>query len=627
MKILKPILAALFLSGATQAAEVIHRFHADITVKDDGALTVRETIEVQAEHSQIKRGIYRDFPTRYKDRWGHSVRVGFRVVGVERDGRPEPWHTAEHDNGTRIYAGDKNAYVAKGPHAYTFIYETTRQVGFFADHDELYWNVTGNGWDFPIEKAEAAVRLPAGVPVGAVRLEGYTGPAGAKGQDFQSRTDGGIFRFAATRALAANEGLTIVASWPKGFIRPPTREEKVRDFLAANRPVLLMLAGFLATLLYYLAVWFHVGKDPEAGVVVPLYEPPPGLSPAALRYITRMGFDNKTAAVALMEGAVKGVIGLKKEGNNFVIEKGAASADVLAPDTAAIVSHFRAAAPLTLTEARHSVVGPGLLLLKKALQTRYEKSYFVTNLRFFLAGLAVSALGPIAVAVAGSADTRILLPFITVWLSVWTVGVVVLVSRVVSLWRKASHEAIAIPGALFLTLFSLPFLAGELAGLFLLSRALTAAGSAVFLLTVVAHIFFYQWLKAPTLLGRRLLDHVEGFKMYLAAAEADDLRARGGPTQSPALYEQFLPHAMALDVEDAWTARFTAMLTAVGAAGATAPLWFQGRGSSPGHFASALGSSLSSAISSSSTAPGSSSGGGGGGSSGGGGGGGGGGGW
>ena len=49
--------------------------------------------------------------------------------------------------------------LANGEHIYTITYTTSRQLGFFRDHDELFWNATGNGWAFLIEHASATVRL------------------------------------------------------------------------------------------------------------------------------------------------------------------------------------------------------------------------------------------------------------------------------------------------------------------------------------------------------------------------------------------------------------------------------------------------------------------------------------
>jgi uncharacterized membrane protein len=142
-------------------------------------------------------------------------------------------------------------------------------------------------------------------------------------------------------------------------------------------------------------------------------------------------------------------------------------------------------------------------------------------------------------------------------------------------------------------------------------------------------LFIFGWLvKAPTSEGRKLMDEIEGLKLYLSVAERDELARMQGPDAPPALdekrYETLLPYAVALEVEDAWTKKFTAAVGAAAAAEATRRIgWYHGGNVSDlGSLSRALGSTLTSQISSSATPPGSSSGRGGGGSSGGGGGGG-----
>ncbi|MGE5145489.1 MAG: DUF2207 family protein, partial [Candidatus Eiseniibacteriota bacterium] len=131
----------------------------------------------------------------------------------------------------------------------------------------------------------------------------------------------------------------------------------------------------------------------------------------------------------------------------------------------------------------------------------------------------------------------------------------------------------------------------------------------------------------------RVMDEIEGFKLYLTVAEQDRFQALHPPEVTPALFEKYLPYAMALDVENAWSAKFEAALEAAGqrvSDGAYSPSWYSGtawHSQGIGGFASSLGGAFAGAIAASSTAPGSSSGSSGGGSSGGGGGGGGGGGW
>jgi len=148
------------------ATERILDYRSRILVGADGTLTVTETITVQSAGEQIKRGIYRDFPTEYPRTLTIGdvplpilrVQVPFDVVDVQRDGHREPYHTEDHDNGVRVYIGNPDVELPPGRHTYAITYTTAHQLGFFADHDELYWNVTGNGWQFPIDHAVSSCR-------------------------------------------------------------------------------------------------------------------------------------------------------------------------------------------------------------------------------------------------------------------------------------------------------------------------------------------------------------------------------------------------------------------------------------------------------------------------------------
>ncbi len=147
------------------AEERITDYASDITVAQTGALTVTETIYVISEGDEIRHGIFRDFPTTYKDKAGRRVHVGFDVLGATRDGHAEPYSIDSVDAGERVKIGNPDVLVESGPHTYTLAYTTDRQIGFFADHDELYWNATGNFWDFPIDHAEATIKLPFGAKI------------------------------------------------------------------------------------------------------------------------------------------------------------------------------------------------------------------------------------------------------------------------------------------------------------------------------------------------------------------------------------------------------------------------------------------------------------------------------
>jgi len=320
------------------AEERIHSYHSDIVADDKGDMTVTETITVNAEGNKIKRGIYRDFPTRYKDRFGNKYKVGFSIVQVLRDGNPEDFHTEKKSNGIRIYIGNKDRYLKKGKYTYAITYRTNRQLGFFDQHDELYWNVTGNDWDFPIDKASATVRLPEIIPRGAIEIEGYTGATGSKEQNYAAsiKTDGSAY-FETTQTLLKRHGLTIVVSWPKGYIAEPTTSEKIDYLLSDNRHLIVASVGLIVLLIYYGLAWLKVGKDPEGGVIFPHYEPPSGYSPASLCYVLKMGYDNACFAAAIINLAVKGFLKIDEDEDDYSLELTGEENIEMAPGEAAIV--------------------------------------------------------------------------------------------------------------------------------------------------------------------------------------------------------------------------------------------------------------------------------------------------
>jgi uncharacterized membrane protein YgcG len=619
------------------AGERILSFHSDITVNRDGSMLVRENIKVRARGEQIKRGIYRDFPTRYRDRLGNRYVVGFQVLEVERDGRPEPYHTQGLSNGVRVYMGAKSVLLNPREHTYSLLYRTERQLGFFADHDELYWNVTGNGWDFPIDQVSASVVLPHGIKRDAILLEGYTGPQGSLGHAFESSVDAqSRASFITTQPLGPQEGLTIVVSWPKGFIAPPTREMKLRWFLEDNRSTLIGLIGLVVLLVYYLIAWYFVGRDPARGVIMPLYQPPPGFSPAGVRYLVKMGFDHKTFAAAVINMAVKKFLTISEKGGVYTLTKAQADKSVLSPEEKAVADKLLGASPsIELKTANHAKIRAAIEAVKTSLSLREEKIYFFTNRRYLIPGLVFSALLLVFTALATPKEGRFLAAFMTLWVLGWSIGVILLVSQALRAWKSVAtgggSKVAALGSAVFLSVFALPFLGGEVAGLWLLASA-TSLGVMVVLAAVAAvNYLFHYLLKAPTRAGRRFLDRIEGFKMFLAPTEKDRLNLLTPASKTPQVFEKYLPYALALDVEQEWAEQFSDVLARAGRDGRTySPAWYSGTGwhdLGASGFASSLGSSFSGAIASSSSPPGSSSGSGGGGSSGGGGGGGGGGGW
>jgi uncharacterized membrane protein YgcG len=634
MMIVRLLLISIILISfnSANAAEEILSFHSDIQINTDGSLHVLESIKVRAENHQIKRGIFRDFPTVYQDNMGITTRVGFEVLSVKRDGSPEDYHLDRLSNGIRIYIGKQNVILEPAIYNYQIEYRTTRQLGFFDKFDELYWNVTGNGWIFPIQQASSTVLLPQAVSANQINMNGYTGAQGSTDQFLTHLiADSSEFYYETTQPLSSHEGLTIVLNWPKGIINEPSTQQRWQYFILDNKHNLYAVGGLIVVFIYYLLVWLKVGKDPEKGVVVPLYQAPQGFSPASIRFISRMEFDDKCFSAALINLAIKGIISIKQDiKGKFILARKEIAPVQLAPGESAIMQElFDEGDSITLTQSEHARVIPALRKHASCLYEDYEKLYFRTNKKFFIPGILLS----IAIAIfslINMQNSEILTS--TIFVGVFTLIPFMMLAisfkRYFKNRRFQSLTGIAVQ-LIFLGIF-FSFAGDIIRQNFMQNLNLVAWPVLISLyLLVASNILFEQWLKAPTLAGRRLLDQIEGFKLYLNVAEEDEIRLSDKPQFTTDIYETFLPYAIALGVESAWSKKLDAAISAGVIQADYHPhgLDYHHSHNDFSSFSENLSSSMTAAISSSSTAPGSSSSGSSGGSSGGGGGGGGGGGW
>jgi uncharacterized membrane protein YgcG len=310
------------LAGKAVADERILEYRSDIHVHQNGELTVTETIRVRAEGRDIRRGIYRDFPTRYTDRLGNHVTVDFYPISVRRNGQVEAWHQEDRMNGVRIYMGSASRNLQPGIHEYELLFNTNRQLGFYGENGELYFNAIGHGWQFPIDHAVVTVSLPFDVPSEQLQTWVYTGPFGSKASNANVDVlSANTIRFETRQALAPREGLTVSVAWPRGLIAEPGLAQKARWFLSDNAAAAVLLIGFLLPLGWYLWAWNKVGRDPDKGVIIPLYEPPEGLSPAATRYVKDMSFDRHSFTAAIISLAVKGQLTIEEDDKEFTLKR------------------------------------------------------------------------------------------------------------------------------------------------------------------------------------------------------------------------------------------------------------------------------------------------------------------
>lgn len=635
------LVLALALPVSGLAAEVIKAFHQEIVLNQDGSMLVTETIDVNAEGDKIRHGIFRDFPLTFQDASGKTATVDFAVQSVDRDGAAEPWKSERIDGGTRVYIGSADVTLDPGEHRYELTYRTNRQIRYFEDHDELYWNVTGNGWLFRILDASARVTLPEGVDQQGLAF--FTGPSGARGKDARVSEDGRDLVFETTRPLGAGEGLTIAVKLPKGAIAAPSAEQQRLWFLEDNSDLIIAGIGLVLVLAYYGRSWAKVGRDPDRGVVVPRWDAPDGVSPALVNYIDNRGFSGEgwtAVSATALDLAVKGYVVLEDLDKSMVIRRTAKPVGTrLETGAQALLDSVGSTGQtLVIDKANGERVQTIGEKFRNAIEKEHRGRYYRSNALYTVGGVLLSLIVLACLIIFGRLhENAVPLIIVPAVLSVIGMMLAAFLGRsfrpnagavrkvfAVLVFAFIGFILVSIIAILIATLTSTPEMRGEL--------PLTVAIAGIF----AANSIFFFLMGAPTALGTKMMDGIAGLRQYLTLAEKDRMNMAGAPTMSPKHFETLLPYAVALGVEKPWSKSFEAWFAAAAIGGvAYAPTWYVGSygadsfndriGGFSSSMASTIASTIPTPVSSSDSAFSSS--GGGGGSSGGGGGGGGGGGW
>ncbi|MBC7872633.1 MAG: DUF2207 domain-containing protein [Ferruginibacter sp.] len=582
-------------------------FNTTVRIMPDGKLVVTEKIKIfngsggvnpiygrdsllpekGLQNDEIKRGIVRSFPLYYINKYKLFQNTTFNVKQVLRNGQKEEYHTEKAVNGVRLFTGNKNRFINSGIHDYTIVYETDHQLKLLSKFDELYWNVTGNGWSFRMDSVSCTVILPNFAAPIANKC--YTGRQGSTKQECLVNTaitsDSTLVLFKTTKALQPNEGLTIATSWPKGFIKDHGWWQQLKNYVWNNRAVFLLPLAALFSCIFCFIFWLLYGRDPKKGSVYPLFEPPAGYSPAELGYIYFQQYSGQLTAATIVDAAVRNNIKIDVERagtiikhNEYVVSKSDKKAK---PPITNYNDFWSDVNDLTGSRIEKGKYNSNLADLTKSIKKHCEEKYKGKSKNklkgFFLLN-----------------DGYLGLPGIICFLTaIWALIEVIGASIRKNYWQIAY------------------FVAG------------------IFLCSFVFKIFT-RLLRVYTPAGRKMRDSIEGFRMFLAAADEQRFDTMNPPKKSLELYEKYLPFAIALDCAIEWGNKFEEIIDTAQVDNTAVSSISHSSRSYRDIIGSSFASSFSGTISAASTPPSSSSGGGssfGGGSSGGGGGGGGGGGW
>ncbi len=487
----------------------ISRFESHIYVAPDGVTTVNEHLDVAFEGEF--HGIYRDIPIEYPGPHGTNYTLFLKVISVLDDSGHNLKYESSTQNGSRhlkIYIPD----AVDATRSVIITYKVTNAVRWFDDHDELYWNVTGNDWPVPIDSAAASITFPANA-AGNLRAQAYTGAYGSVGQDATAEVHGSTVVIAANDPLPMRAGLTADVYVSKGVLTQPSKLTQAMWFLRSNPIVLLPLWAFVVMFVF----WWTKGRDPKPDIsVAPMYEPPKDMTPGEVGSLIDDEVRPRDITSTLVDLAVKGYLKIEETESKVLLfsHRDYTFHSLKPPGTwSSLAAHER-------VMLKHMFGGDATEVRLSDLKNQFYVAIptMKSDILAELKGKGMYSVDP------ESAHGYVL------------VGVV---------------------------LTAAPFVLAQVLGwgsMFDSPGLLIAAA----ILAVIIVFLFARIMTAKSLKGVHTKVEILGFEEFINRVDADRLKR-----MPPDTFEKFLPYAMALGIENRWAKAFQGIVQ-------NQPAWYVG---------------------------------------------------
>ena len=501
---------ALTLPAVAREWHITH-FDSEMTVQQDGTMTVHEHLVIY--FNGTFHGIYRDIPVQYPGPHGSNYTLFLKVNGVA-DG----WgHKLKYESSTQGDYRHLKIYVPDAVNASRMVdieYTVKNAIRWFDDHDELYWNVTGNDWPVPIDQADAVIQFPAGA-AGNLRAQAFTGLYGSVAQNATVSVNGNVVRVQSSEALDMREGLTTDVYLTKGVLTEPSKLTFAIWFLRSNAIVLLPLWAFVVMFV----LWWKKGREPHPNMsVAPQYEPPKGMTPAEVGTMIDDKVHPRDITATLVDLAVKGYIKIEETDSKVLLfthrdytfhslkDPGSWSSGSLQAHERVMLNHMFAggADQIRLSELRNHFYAAIPTIKEDVIAELKDKGMYAVD--------------------PDSAHAYVFL------------GVVLTAAPfIVAQWLHLA-DLVGSPG--------------------LLIAAATIAVIIVFL--------FARIMTAKSLKGAQTKIEILGLQEFITRVDSDRLKR-----MPPDTFEKILPYAMALGIENRWAKAFEGIMQ-------NPPAWYVG---------------------------------------------------
>lgn len=487
-------------------------FNEQVTINANGTVEVTEIMEFKFVGSY--QGVFRTIPVEYTTRQDLNYSLLLELISVtDEDGHSLKYEQTREGRYIKFKIFVPNAQDAT--RTVMLRYRLLDVIRFYDDHDELYWNVTGDQWPVTVESASAHIELPFGTT--GLRAVAYTGVFGSRAQDAHIQIDANTVEIQTTRPLAFHEGLTAVIGWDKGFVRPPGAGARVMLFLRSNWPLFIPIAAFL--IMFWL--WWTRGRDPERDAITVQYEPPDKLTPGECGTLVDNEAAMRDITATLVDLAVKGYLTIEQTDESHLLGLSHSKGYIFHLKKPA--SQWSDARPHEL-EMLSALFDAGAM---KDVSLSDLQNHFYTR----VPGIRDCIFDALM------ADGYYLHRPDTVRQGY--IGAGILIGAMLAVFGGALGAATGIAKFTWV-------IAGILTG---------------------AVICIFGWfMPARTLTGARTFAKVLGFEDFLGRVESDRIERL---EKTPELFEKFLPYAMALHVEKKWVQTFAGIAM-------QPPQWYQG---------------------------------------------------
>jgi uncharacterized membrane protein YgcG len=503
--VLIPVFALAEVSSIENGySENIKSYDVDAKLGDGGIIDVVETIVYDFGNNE-KHGIFRYIPTVYEGREG-SPRQTLKLHSVTNENNISQPHERSSEKGSAVIKiGDPNKLIT-GIYTYKIQYTITRVISTDSDGDRFRWDAIGTGWQVPIKQAMVRLTLNDKHTNNIQTTNCFSGEQGvATNCNF---IKDGKSLVVAENNLPAHTGLTIDILLDSGTFPAPNRLEQVlwmTHWYYWLSPLFFII---------FFVLWYERGRDPNGrGTIVPMYDPPMGLTPFESSIIMDEILSRKSLPATIISLAIKGYIKIhRKEIKVLFQNKAEYELELIKPlpETATTIEKkiielfFTGRNIVNLKDLDDTFAKLNASLHREAYKQVTEKGFFVVN------------------------------PTI---------------SRII-------YFALSVAGLVF----------GILAAIYFLISPLEYVW---FLLPGVISFLFAFIMPVRTKQGVLVREDLLGLKMYIDTAEIDRIKFHNAPEKSPEKFEELLPYAIVFGLEKKWAEEFRDIYR-------TPPSWYDG---------------------------------------------------